>query len=97
MQTPGIEADILQRPKITGKGVVSHLPHADLSVDCELLLSSESVFMAIAIAWFVISLIWFLLNSHFYKTQTTLLQRLLMVIPILKLIDTFAYYLFLKQ
>lgn len=28
---------------------------------------------------------------------TTLLQKMLLILPVLKLIDTFAYYLFLKQ
>lgn len=97
MQTPGIEADILQRPLAPGKSLGSVVPNVDIRVDCQNLFNSEMIFLAITCTWLIICVWWCLLNCKFYKNQTTMLQKLLTILPLLKLVDTFAYYLFLQQ
>jgi len=97
MLTPGIEADILQRPDISESGQLLPRSNVNLNIDCDRLASRETVFFFITVSWIGILTWWVLKNCHFFKTQTTVLQKLLLIIPVLKLIDTLAYYLFLKQ
>jgi hypothetical protein len=62
MQTPGIEADILQRPMVAEKDQPNYMPNVDLNIDCSKLNTNELIFFFIALSWVCIIAWWCLRN-----------------------------------
>jgi len=86
----------MEHPFINLNDTDDTFPRLNFNIDCKLFFADEEVFLLIVLVWVIVLGLWIVLNWK-KSRYTTLLQKILIVLPILKLIDTLAYYLFLKQ
>ena len=97
METISRLADILQNPVgENGEDNTIYFLKLNENLDCSRFRMDKLLFFLVVMAWTLILLSYFVLNCTM-RRNTMILQRILMIIPILKLIHCGAYYLFLTQ
>ena len=77
-------------------GIIGRIEHLYLT-DCELVRSIQTYYIFFTSGYLLLSFIWVLLVWHCYHEHSTSLQRGLMALPILKLIQVFTYGIYVGE